>query len=168
VFPFSAADHPRACGVARKKGLSQSFGMDNPFVRPSILPEPTAGVREMVARLVQKTRAEFTNSERAAQAIQLVEELLMRRFAKLGREEIRAMFHLEDIRKTRVWQEAHEEGREEGRQEGREEGRQEGREEGRQELVHRLLPKGLAIKEIAALLDASVQEVRRLSKNGRH
>jgi hypothetical protein len=29
------------------------------------------------------------------------------------------------------------------------------------------LAKGLAVKEIAALLDTSVQEVRRLSKNGK-
>jgi predicted transposase/invertase (TIGR01784 family) len=85
--------------------------------------------------------------------------LLMRRFPKLDREEVRAMFQLEDFRKTRVWQEAHEEGRAEGREEGRE--------ERAEELVHKWLAKGMTIKEIAALLDTSVQEVRRLSKNGR-
>jgi predicted transposase/invertase (TIGR01784 family) len=65
------------------------------------------------------------------------------------------MFQLEDLRKTRVWQEALEEGR------------QEGREKRTEELVHKWLAKGMAIKDIAALLDTSVQEVRRLSKNGR-
>jgi transposase len=46
-------------------------------------------------------------------------------------------------------------------------GREEGREEEREELVRKWVDKGMAIKEIAALLDMSVQEVRRLSKNGR-
>jgi predicted transposase/invertase (TIGR01784 family) len=72
------------------------------------------------------------------------------------------MFQLEDLRKTRVWQEAHDEGREVGREVGREEGRVERSEE----LVHKWLAKGMPVKEIAALLDISVQEVRRLSKNG--
>jgi hypothetical protein len=35
------------------------------------------------------------------------------------------------------------------------------------ELVRKWVDKGMAIREIAALLDISVQEVRRLSKNGR-
>ena len=80
-----------------------------------------------------------------------MEEFLVRRFPNLGREEIRVMFELEDLRKTRVWQEA----------------REEGREEKTGELVHKLLAKGMAVKEIAALLDTSVQEVRRLSKGGK-
>jgi predicted transposase/invertase (TIGR01784 family) len=69
----------------------------------------------------------------------------------LGREEIRAMFELEDLRKTRVWQEA----------------REEGRKEGREEFIQKLLAKGMSIKKIAVLLDVTVQEVRRLSKNGK-
>ncbi len=35
------------------------------------------------------------------------------------------------------------------------------------ELVQKWLAKGMPIQEIAALLDTRVQEVRRLSKNGR-
>src|SRR5262245_26536507 len=47
-------------------------------------------------------------------AIELVEEVLIRRFSALTREEVRSMFQLEDLRKTRVWQEAHGEGVEKG------------------------------------------------------
>jgi predicted transposase/invertase (TIGR01784 family) len=83
------------------------------------------------------------------------EEFLVRRFPKLDREEIRAMFQLEDLRKTRVWQEAEEEGREKGREQERE------------QVVRKCAAKGVPIKEIAELLDTSVHEVRRLSKNGR-
>jgi predicted transposase/invertase (TIGR01784 family) len=99
------------------------------------------------------------SEEVGVKTIQLVEEFLVRRFAELSREEIRVMFQLEDLRKTRVWREAHEEGRLEGRKKGRE--------EMSEELVHKWLAKGMAVKDIAALLDISIQEVRRLRKNGR-
>jgi predicted transposase/invertase (TIGR01784 family) len=116
-----------------------------------LLSVPVQQLRDVVGRLWRRAQEEFAGTELAVKTIQLVEEFLVRRFPKLGREEIRAMFQLEDLRKTRVWQEA----------------REEGREERGEELVHKWMSKGMTIKEIAALLDTSVQEVRRLSKNGR-
>jgi predicted transposase/invertase (TIGR01784 family) len=124
-----------------------------------LLSAPLQQVRDMVARLMRRARRGPAGADIGVKTIQLVEELLVRRFPKLGREEIRAMFELEDLRKTRVWQEAEEEGREKGRQEGRE--------KGREELVQKWLAKGMPIQEVAALLDTTVQQVRRLSKNGR-
>jgi predicted transposase YdaD len=44
----------------------------------------------------------------------LMEEVLIRRYHELDCVEIRRMFKLQDLRKTRVWQEAHEEGIEKG------------------------------------------------------
>jgi predicted transposase/invertase (TIGR01784 family) len=120
-----------------------------------LLATPLQQLQAVVARLWRTAQEEYAGTELGVKTVQLVEEFLVRRYPQLGREEIRAMFHLEDLRKTRVWQEAHEEGREQGREQGRE------------ELVHKWLAKGMALKEIAALLDTSVQEVRRLSKNGK-
>jgi predicted transposase/invertase (TIGR01784 family) len=90
-----------------------------------------------------------------------VEELLIRRFAQLSREEIRAMFQLHDLRKTRVWQEAQEEGLEKGR----EEGQAEGIKLAKKELVQKWLAKGKKLKEVAELLDLPLEEVRRLAKD---
>jgi predicted transposase/invertase (TIGR01784 family) len=120
-----------------------------------LIAAPVHQLRGLVARLLQRAQEEHADSELGAKTVELMEELLMRRFAQLSREEIRAMFELEDLRKTRVWQEAEEEGREKGREERSE------------ELVRKWLARGMPPKEIAALLDISVQEVRRLSKNGR-
>jgi predicted transposase YdaD len=50
--------------------------------------------------------------------IDLLETVLVSKFAQLSREEIQAMFLLSDIKQTRVYQEAKQEGRQEGRQEG--------------------------------------------------
>jgi predicted transposase YdaD len=72
--------------------------------------------------------------------IQLMEELLARRFHKLGREEIREICGL-DLRKSSLWQEAAEEGREQGRAEGRAEGRQ----EKSVQLVQQWLAKGMPL-----------------------
>lgn len=128
-----------------------------------LLSAPVQQVRDLVSRLMRRAQQGPAGAAIGVKTIQLVEELLVRRFPKLGREEIRAMFELEDLRNTRVWQEAEEEGREKGREEGREKGRA----EKSAELVRKWLAKGMSIQEIAVLLDTTVQEVRRLSKNGR-
>jgi predicted transposase YdaD len=46
--------------------------------------------------------------------IDLLETVLVSKFAQLSREEIQAMFLLSDIKQTRVYQEAKQEGRQEG------------------------------------------------------
>ena len=63
------------------------------------------------------------------------------------------MFDLVELRKTRAWQEIHEEGVAEGRVQEK------------QELVLKWLAKGMTAKEIAELLEMSPQEVRRLAKS---
>jgi predicted transposase/invertase (TIGR01784 family) len=72
---------------------------------------------ELVARLRREVRHE-PDCERAEEIVNLMEEVLIRRYHELDREEIRRMFKLHDIRKTRVWQEAVEEGKEQGIEQG--------------------------------------------------
>jgi predicted transposase/invertase (TIGR01784 family) len=126
---------------------------------------PVSQAKELVARLFRKAENEIADIEMGAKVVELVEELLMRRFPKLNRGEIRAMFQLEDLRKTRVWQEALEEGLEQGLEQGLERGLEQGRTLEKKRLVRKWLDKGMATKEIAALLEISVPEVRRLAKD---
>ena len=95
-----------------------------------------------------------------------MEEVLIRRYHELDRVEIRRMFKLHDIRKTRVWREAHEEGIEKGIEKGIEEGIEKGIEKGRslekQQTVERLQANGQTPRDIAHLLGISLAEVRRL------
>jgi predicted transposase/invertase (TIGR01784 family) len=122
---------------------------------------PDEQARELVRRLVSRASHEIADSVRQARVIELLEELLVRRFAQLTREEIRTMFELTDIRKTRVWQEAVEEGKAEGKAEGQAEGML----LAQQEWVRKWLAKGMTAREIAALLDITVQQVRRLARS---
>jgi predicted transposase/invertase (TIGR01784 family) len=133
---------------------------------------PVEQARELVRRLVSRARHDIADSVRAARVIELVEELLLRRFAQLTREEIRTMFELTDLRKTRVWQEAVAEGEAKGKAEGEAKGKAEGEAKGKaegmllaqQEWVGKMLAKGMSAQEIAALLEISVPQVRRLAR----
>ena len=129
----------------------------NPWVHRVYLdePEPAAGASPglaLVGLILAKpeacaTRARelvhknVTGSERDW-ILDWVETILVYKFPKRSREDIRMMLDLKDpdLKKSRFYQEVyaegHEEGLEEGRREGRQEGRQEGREKGREEGRH--------------------------------
>jgi predicted transposase/invertase (TIGR01784 family) len=111
---------------------------------------------ELVAELVAQAGRK-TDSEMGSRVIELIEEILLRRFTQLDREEIRRMFELHDIRESKVWQEAH--------QTGIEKGIAKGRILARRELIRKQISKGKAIKQIAEEWDIPVAEVRRLAKN---
>jgi predicted transposase/invertase (TIGR01784 family) len=108
--------------------------------------------KSLTARLVQKAKSDAKDRALGRKVIELVEELLLRRFTRLNREEVRAMFELQDIRKSVIWQEAHEEGIEEGRKQKE------------RELVKACVHIGMAYAEIAKLMKISEREVKRLAK----
>jgi predicted transposase/invertase (TIGR01784 family) len=66
------------------------------------------------------------------------------------------MFQLHDLRKSKVWQEAHEKGIEKGIEKGRE--------EVQLEMMRSFLAKGMSMKEIAGLMKLTAAQVRRLAK----
>jgi predicted transposase/invertase (TIGR01784 family) len=109
---------------------------------------------DLVSQLLRQASLE-SDCEREKTIVELTEEILIRRYHEFDRDEIRRMFKLQDIRKTRVWKEAHEVGVEEGIEKGRE--------LEKQQLIQRLQSKGHTLKEIAQLLDIPLAEVRRLA-----
>jgi predicted transposase/invertase (TIGR01784 family) len=75
------------------------------------------------------------------------------------REEIQAMFSLDELKNTRYFQQV----AEESRQEGKLEGRLEGKLEGKLESVPGLLQLGLTVEQIARALQIDVVEVIKIS-----
>jgi predicted transposase YdaD len=61
-----------------------------------------------------RAKTEIANPLVARGIIELLETVLVSKFAKLSREEIQAMFLLTDIKQTRVYQEGKQEGKQEG------------------------------------------------------
>ncbi len=130
---------------------------------------PESHVKSLVNRFVDRTKQEIADSELEKKVIELLEELLLRRFTQLDRAEIRTMFQLHDIRKSKVWHEAHQTGIVKGLEKGLEEGLEKGREEGqaleRQKTVRKCLAKRMTVKEIAEFLEIPINEARRLVKS---
>jgi len=59
-----------------------------------------------------------SSGRRKIEILKLIETVLVYKFPKLTRAEIEAMFTLNDLKETRVYQDARQEGLQEGRQEG--------------------------------------------------
>jgi predicted transposase YdaD len=158
VFPDRSADTGIitpyqgliGCGLLRRVYLSD------------LLDAEPLGFNARLARLVvldpteTPTEARALASERSGTAdpletLDLIETILVYKFPRLTREEIRAMLHLpiSDLKKTRFYQEVFSEGREEGREEGRGEGRDEGREEGERDLILRQLARRCGTPSVA-------------------
>ncbi|MEB3250226.1 MAG: Rpn family recombination-promoting nuclease/putative transposase [Merismopediaceae bacterium] len=68
----------------------------------------------LVQQLLQRAKTEIADPLVTRDIIDLLETVLVSKFAQLSREEIQAMFLLSDIKQTRVYQEARQEGRQEG------------------------------------------------------
>jgi predicted transposase YdaD len=116
----------------------------------------------LVQQLLERAKTEIADPLVTHDIIDLLETVLVSKFAQLSREEIQAMFLLSDIKQTRVYQEAKQEGLQEGRQEGRQEGSQEGRQEGRQEGEARLVLRLLS-KRFGKIDDRRVQVINSLT-----
>ena len=148
-------------GILKRFYLDQLPEIDNAPLGLSILyllrqsdSQAPATARELVAR----TKIEITDESLKIDLIQLIETVIIYKLANLSREEIQAMLHVDDIRKTRVYREA----KEEGQQEERDRQYQE-------KLV--AIPEMAALNidptEIARILRLDVEVVRgQIAKNG--
>ena len=88
------------------------------------------------------------------------------RLPKMSREEIQKMLLVDDIRKTKVYQEALAEGKLEGELKGKLEGKLEGVMEEKRRMVRVFAAQKMPIQEIAKLLKLKVKQVREQLENG--
>lgn len=114
------------CGMLRRVYLSdlrgaEHLGFNARLARLIILDQAQASAEVCVLA------AQRESTPDPLETLDLIETILVYKFPRLTREEIRAMLHLPvtDVKKTRSYQEAYGEGREEGREEGRNEARRE-------------------------------------------
>jgi predicted transposase/invertase (TIGR01784 family) len=122
-----------------------------------LLNAPEADLKRLVTNLVERVELDpnLAAGGKAANVIELAEELLMSRFIQFDREEIQKMFNLQDIRKSRVYQE--------GVEEGIEKGIEKGALLKQEEMVRNCLARGMAPQEIADLFRIPLKEVRRVA-----
>ncbi|MBW4623057.1 MAG: Rpn family recombination-promoting nuclease/putative transposase [Cyanosarcina radialis HA8281-LM2] len=119
---------------------------------------------EKARQLAQRATQEATEALDTKKILELIETVFIYKFPDLGRQEIQEMLGLNELKQTKVYQEALEEGRQEGREESRqealEEGLQKGRQQGKLEALPLLLKAGVTVDEIAQQLGLDIQTVR--------
>ncbi|MEM9274004.1 MAG: Rpn family recombination-promoting nuclease/putative transposase [Cyanobacteria bacterium P01_F01_bin.143] len=115
---------------------------------------------ELARNLIEKTKEEFETSINQKQLQELIETIIIYKFPELSYEEIEKMLNLEEIKQTRVYQDAKQEGKLEGKLEGIEEGIERGKLEQKIAIIPLLQELGLNTKQIAQRLEISENLVR--------
>ncbi len=131
--------------------------------------------------LIARAKQEIQDNVLRDDLIQLIEATILYKLPRLSREEIEAMLQVDDIRKSRVYQDAKEEGIEQGIERGIEQGIERGIEQGieqgtrleqdRQFLVKlrsiaKLAAMNLAAETIADILELEIGVVRKHMPSG--
>jgi predicted transposase/invertase (TIGR01784 family) len=111
---------------------------------------------KLAGPLMRKAKIEIPDPDLSDNVIQLITQVLCRRFTHMNRKEILDMLKLDDIRKSVAWQEALQEGREEGRQEGLDEGLLKAK-----QIAKKLVAEGRSLRDVAELLEISLSDARK-------
>ncbi len=97
---------------------------------------PEAQTPELAKQINEKVQRE-PDIDLQDQVVKFIETVLVYKFPRLSRQEIEAMFTFNDLKNTRVYQDAKQEGLQLGKQEGLQLGKQEGLQLGKQEGLQR-------------------------------
>ena len=103
-------------------------------------------------QLIQKTRQQLTDASKRQKVLELLETILVYKLTNLTRQEIEAMFTLDELKQTRYFREVAEDAKVEGKLEGK------------LETVPLLLELGLTVEEIAARLAVDIEAVRQVTE----
>jgi predicted transposase/invertase (TIGR01784 family) len=130
-----------------------------------LIQKPEAQAPSAARDLVLRTKSETGDEALQADLIELIETVIIYKLPRLTREEIRTMLQIDDIRQSRVYQDALAEGKEIGKAEGK----LEGKDEGIALAIAKLAAKKVSIDEIAAFLDLDIETVRQtLAKSAKN
>jgi predicted transposase/invertase (TIGR01784 family) len=105
-------------------------------------------IAERARKLWQQAAEAIEDSQLQKDIIDLIESIVVYKFPKRTRQEIAAMFGVEDLKQTRFYQEVFAEGKQEGKQEGK------------LEAVSRMVEAGIDLETIAQCLDLPLDVVR--------
>jgi len=102
--------------------------------------------------LISQAKQEIADEAIQEKVIELVEKVLVYKFPRLTRQELEAMFGLDELKQTQYFQDVANEAKQEGKQEGK------------YETIPLLLRLGLSVEQIAAELGLELEAVRRVAQ----
>jgi predicted transposase/invertase (TIGR01784 family) len=98
--------------------------------------------------LINQARQQIFSELQLREFLQLIEAILVYKLPNTSREELEAMFSLDELKQTRYFQDVKQEGLEEGRLQAK------------LEAVPRFLALGLSAEQVAEALDLNIETVR--------
>ena len=117
-----------------------------------LIVEAQSSAGELARNLIERTKQEVTEAASQKQLLELIETIIIYKFPRLSYEEIEAMLNLEEIKQTRVYQDA--------KLEGIEEGIQQRKLEQKIATIPLLKELGLTVEQIAQRLEIEENLVR--------
>ncbi|MDJ0556758.1 MAG: Rpn family recombination-promoting nuclease/putative transposase [Microcoleaceae cyanobacterium MO_207.B10] len=110
-------------------------------------------VLERVTVLVNQVRQQFTDENYRLQLLNLLSVIVLEKLPQISRQELEAMFSIDDLKKTRFAQELMAESKAEGEIEGK------------LKVIPGLLKEGFSVEKIAEILELEVEQVRQALAN---
>jgi predicted transposase/invertase (TIGR01784 family) len=111
-------------------------------------------------QLIPRVRSSDLPVDIREKLIRLIETVVLYQFPNKSRKELEAMLQVDDVRETKVFQEALEEGLEKGL----EKGKRLGVAEAKEAFARRLLARDFRLQEIAQLTGLTLSQVKKLKK----
>jgi predicted transposase/invertase (TIGR01784 family) len=119
-----------------------------------LIVEDQSSAGELAKNLIERTKQEIEGNQK--QLIELIETIIIYKFPRLSYEDIETMLNTEEIKQTRVYQDAKAEGIEQGIERGLERGKL----EQKLAMIPLLQELGLTISQIAQRLEIEEELVR--------
>ncbi|MBD2450928.1 Rpn family recombination-promoting nuclease/putative transposase [Nostoc sp. FACHB-152] len=110
----------------------------------------------LAKRLIAQANQQLTEINTKLDLINLIEAIIVYKLPQKSREEIEAMLGLNDLKQSKVYQEALEEGKLQGLEEGKY--------RAKLEAIPRMIQFGLGLEAIAQLLDLPVEVVQQATR----
>lgn len=104
---------------------------------------------ERVTVLINRVKQQFTEENYRLQLLNLLSVIVLEKLPEMSRQELEAMFGIDDLKKTRFAQELMAESKAEGEIEGK------------LKVIPGLLKEGFSVEKIAEILELEVEQVRR-------
>jgi predicted transposase/invertase (TIGR01784 family) len=101
----------------------------------------------LAKELFNRANQEIVDEALRKGVVALIERIILYKLPELTPKELEAMFGLDELKKTRYFQEV----------------TQEARQEGKQEAIPNLLKLGLSVEQIAGALNLPVEQVRQIA-----
>lgn len=114
--------------------------------------------------LIPQLRVAELPGDTGKKLVELIETVVLYQFPDKSRKELEKMLQVNDVRETRVFQEALEEGLEKGLEQGLEKGKQLGVLETKEAVARRLLAKNFPLQEVASISGLTAAQIKKLKK----